>query len=286
MNAGRLDKDLISQPELWKLALLVADDRMDVGLFPPVTRQEIIWRTFNFDPNVPDRLRAIEDIIYDNPLLFSDFKRVDCIIDNVAEIPLPASLTAAEAAECYALQTSAETPVGEPSDERPDAFSIELYPTPDPATRIALCQKSHLKAFFTRTFYNIRFDSRLSALCRYISLARQQLADTTAAYAIIRGHRLTLIIFSNGRLLTANNFRFSKPTDALYYILSSAALLKLDPLTLPLYFTATPADDNMTQLLTQHIPSAQPLPFPMLRYRASKETLQAPLELITRPLCE
>lgn len=280
MNAGRLDKEMISQPELWKLVLLVADSHMDVGLFPPVTRQEIIWRTFRFDANTPSRLRAIEDIIYDNPLLFSDFKRVDCIIDNVPETPIPTALSADEAAECYRLQTATEAIVA------PDAFSIELYPTPDPSTQIALYQDPVLKSFFTRTFYNIRFDSRLSSLCRYISAAAPQLRDATATYAIIRDRRLTLITFSDSKLLTANNFRFSKPIDALYYILASADRLQLDMQTVPLYVAALPPDNELTDILTHYIPTTQPLPFPMLRYRASKETLQAPLELITRPLCE
>ena len=88
MNSGKLDKEMISQPELWRLALIVSADRLDVALYPPLTREEIIWRSFAFDPDAPSQLRAIEDIIYANPLLLSDFKRVDCIIDNAVAMPL------------------------------------------------------------------------------------------------------------------------------------------------------------------------------------------------------
>lgn len=277
MNQTALDKDMIPQPELWKLALNITSDRMDVGLYPPLTREEMMWRTFPFDPATASPLRAIEDIIYDNPLLFSDFKRVDCIIDNVPAIPVPAEADEEEAMRLYSLSTACETD----SSDR-----VELFTTGTVNSRIALVQNRDIRAFLTRTFYNARFDSSLAALCRYFA-GRPDAPLAPAVYAPVCGNRMTLIAIDGRRLLTANEFRFEKPIDAIYYIIASMSRLGLDIRTTDAFVSgASDPESEFGTLLRRFLPQAAPIPFPTLRYRATKSTLLAPLPLTIRPLCE
>lgn len=279
MNS-KLDKDSISQPELWKLALTVSTDRMDVALFPPVTRQEMIWRSYMFDPATPSALKAIEDIIYDNPLLLSDFKRVDCIIDNVAAIPLPAAMTPEQMAGCYLRATDSGL-------SNIDSHEIEIYPTADPECRIALRQDPEIKAFFARTFYNVSFDCRLSALCRYLN-SRADAPQGPEMNLLPRDGRLTIVVIDNHRILMANEFRYDSDIDAVYYVMASIGSLNLDQSSVAISIYPMQADepDTLTGLLRRFLPQIAPIPFPMLRYRASRSTLQAPFELLIRPLCE
>lgn len=278
MNQTALDKDMIPQPELWKLALNISSGHMDVGLYPPLAREEMIWRTFPFDPATPSALRAIEDIIYDNPLLFSDFKRVDCIIDNVAAIPVPAEADPEEAQTLYSLATASESTA--------DDSGVELFSTGTVNARIALVQNRDIRAFLTRTFYNARFDSSLAALCRYFA-ERPDAPLTPAIYAPVSGNRMTLIAIDGRRLLMANVFHFEKPIDAIYYIMASMNQLGLDLRSTGLFVTgATDADSEFGKLIHNFLPQALPIPFPTLRYRATRSTLKAPLPLTIRPLCE
>lgn len=282
MNSDPLYKDLIAQPELWKLALLLSPDRLDVALYPPVTREEMIWRSFAFDPAAPDKLRALEDIIYDNPLLLSDFKRVDCIIANAPSIALPPELDEDDATAAYDL--AADTSAVEP------AAPLELFPTgSSDGAVMAIRQSTAMRSFITRTFYNVRFDCRLAALCRYFT-GRAEAPHTPALYAIDADSCLTAIALdSDRRLLLANEFAYTKPVDAAYYILAVMQQLGM-PRTDTAVCISTPATadtpESLREILRPHLPQAGALPFPTLRYRASRTTLQAPFSLLIRPICE
>ena len=138
-----------------------------------------------------------------------------------------------------------------------------------------------------RTFYNARFDSAIASLCRYFA----QKADAPkgpAIYAPINGNRLTLIALDGRRLLMANEFKFEKEIDAVYYILAVTKQLELDPTNTPVFVSPGMPDEPeaLLTILAQYMPLTEPIPFPTLRYRASKSTLQAPLSLTIRPLCE
>ncbi len=275
MNSTPLEKELILQPELWRLAILLRDSRLDVALYPPVPREEMIWRSFELDSSV-EPLRAVEDVIYANPLLFSDFKQVDCLIDNVPAILLPAAMTFDEASMAYDLSSI-------PAVSASDA-DLEIYPTGDPDTIVALRQIPQVKAFLQRTFYNIRFRSRLADLAAYL-LSSPDAAPRNAINVLARDGRLTLIATTDGpRLLLANTFSYENETDALYYILAVRRMLNLDPATTPVL--TSPVPQTFTDLLQAHISPVAPIPFPMLRYRTTPSTLQAPFDLIIRPICE
>lgn len=280
MNSATLDKDSIQQTELWKLALTIAADHIDVALYPPLAREEILWRSFAFDPAAASPLKAVEDIIYDNPLLLSDFKRVDCIISNVPAIPIPLEASPEIAADIYAKATdNAHTPDFD--------NNIELYDAGVDNAHIALVQNREIRAFLLRTFYNARFDSALASLCRYFA-KKADAPKGPAIYVPINGKRLTVIALDNNRLLMANEFSFEKDIDAVYYILASARQLGLDFESTPVFVSPGMPDnpENLATLLTPYMPLTAPIPFPTLRYRASKATLQAPLSLLIRPLCE
>lgn len=273
-----LEKDMISQTELWKLALLIADDRLDVALFPPTPREEMIVRSFPFPSAAASPLRAIEDIIYENPLLFNDFKRVDCIIDNTPQILLPAAIDPDDLPLIHSLSTDTSSPAADAPLPEPMVFA-----TADPDTIVTAVEPAEIEAFMRRTFYNVRFDSRIASLIRYFNSAAA-IPDTPTIVGIIRDNTLTLLAFCNRSVRLANSFTFRSDADAAYYILATAATLGFDRDTVSLLISA-PASP-LADLLTPHFPNIAPIPFPMLRHRASKTTIQAPFELIIRPLCE
>lgn len=281
MESGRLDKEMISQPELWRLVLLVGADRLDVALYPPVAREEMIWRTFPYDHAAESPLKALEDIIYDNPLLLCDFRRADCLLDNNSTLLMPADMEPGAIAAMMRA-ADADAPAGKAVDES----MLDIYPAVA-GNAVAVTERdADVTAFLQRTFYNIRFDSRLAMLCRYF-LGEATGTKPTRVYVPVRRNRLTVIAFEGQRLLMANDFRFSSDTDAAYYIMASLSNLGIDPAEADISVgTVGASSEELTDILRRYIPSLRPLPFPTLRHRASKSTLQAPYELIIRPLCE
>lgn len=273
MESARLDKDMISQPELWKLVLMIGDERLEAGLFPPVAREEMIWRSYRFDPAAPSKLKALEDIIYDNPLLLCDFKQVDCIIDYTSQTLLPAGLDDTSAETLYRACTD--------TTDLP-----ETYATGCSNAVVALSQEPDIRAFITRTFFNVKFDSRIAALCRYFT-SEQSRIKGMRMYVPVRDRRLTVIALDGDRLLMANDFRFNSDMDAAYYILASMQQLGMDADNATVAVgSAGSVTDGLMDTLRIYLPEVRPLPFPMLRYRATKHTLQAPLDIIIRPICE
>ena len=270
-KSGRLEKGEIAQAELWRLAMVVGSGRVDVALYPPVAREEILWRSFQLNPEAPTPLKALEDIVYDNPLLLSDFKAVDCIIDNVAQTLMPTEL---DEDQRRAVHLALDPQAG---------GETQMYPTGDPSVAVALSQREDIHDFLCRTFYNAKFDSRLAALCRYFFGNTETDNSGWRFWAPIRDGRLTLIGARDGRLMVANNYESSAPTDAAYYIMASIVNLGADPrqVRVALGGCGSPAP-QVRALIEPYVGGVDPLPFPTLRYRATPSTLQAPIDLLIR----
>ncbi len=277
MLEGKLEKDTIAQPDLWRLVLMVSDSSLSVALYPPVAREEIIWRRFEFDPSTPDRLRAIEDVVYDNPLLLCDFKRVDCIIDSRSYLILPPELSVEDNQVLM--------------DSSGMKFDIDSAIVTQLTNNAMIVQAfdSNVVSFLKRTFYNIEFSSKISVLTKYF-LSHDLNHSGRRAFALADATRLTFIAFDSLKLLAANEFDYRKATDAAYYILASMQQLGLDPqdseITLSTHRDLSDDDASLQSLLKPYVKTLRTVSFPTLRYRATRSTLQIPFPLLVLPICE
>ncbi len=277
MLQGKLDNDLISQSELWRLVLMLDEGALHVALYPPVAREEIIWRTFPLDSAAPDRLRALEDIIYDNPLLLNDFRRVDCIIDSPNHVLVP-ELTEPE---LFPLLMSATGTAEDPEETVafPVAENALLLQELEPDTT----------AFLRRTFFNIQFHARTPVLARYL-ISHSGGLKPSRAIVLMGDNRLTFMAIRDNRLLAANNFKFRSRTDAAYYVLSAMNSVGFDPadqnVDLAIHGESLTADDTLAGTLRPYVRNIRAVPFPTLRYRVSRSTLLIPFPLLVLPICE
>lgn len=277
MLTDKLDKDLITQPELWRLALMLGKRWLHVALYPPVAREEIRWHSFSLDPDAPSRLHALEDIIYDNPLLLCDFRRVDCIIDSNDYIIVPSDASP----DHHELFMQACRPSA-------DATDLVTYGVGDDATVIQ-SPESEIDSFLRRTFYNIVFHSRIALTAGYLATHPEGLHDRRAI-ALVNDRRLTFMAFDGNRLLAANDFTFNSPSDAAYYIMASLQHLRLDPADpatdIAIYGQSLTEPDTIAATIRPYVSDIKALPLPTLRFRASRTTLKAPFPLLILPICE
>ena len=270
-----LDKDLIAQPQLWSLVLMPGDERLDVALIPPVADEEMIWRTFAFDSATPDRRKALEDVIYENPLLLCDFKRVYCIADCGSFMALPAEL------DGDAVLEMGRSVLG------PECESSHLLTEGCGAENAIMTQwiDEDTYAFLCRTFFNIRFYWRMGRLVEYLMSLPAHEAGAASAYALLRGKELTVVIVNGGKLLCANYFRCRGGYDAAYYILSALQTLGLD-----LASTRICAGGDgfaaLAEELGRFAPHVSRLEPPALPYRTGRTTLDAPFDLLIFKPCE
>lgn len=89
MINGTLDRDLITNPEMWNLLLRLSPTEMHLVAYSIVEDNSLIYRRFPIDSNSGSYLRALEEVIYDNPMILSDFRRVYCVIQTSTQVVAP-----------------------------------------------------------------------------------------------------------------------------------------------------------------------------------------------------
>lgn len=277
MEQALLEKDSIVQPELWSLVLLLSPVRLDVGLYPPMQREEMIWRSFRLDVSASGSvLKALEEIIYSNPLLLSDFKRVECVVDTGHSMLCPPELSAEQ------VEQVTDEAWGNDSERRGE---IAGYPSGADNAVMYMAMDADVEAFLRRTFYNIKFFERKVQLCRYM-ITHPEGECECKLYTVIDGDRLIVVALQGEKLQIANSFSFAAAADAAYYTLACGAMLGWDLHRCDVrYWGKMEEQDTFVGLLRRYVPSVKPLSFPMMRYRVNKNIMSAPLDLLITGQC-
>ncbi len=271
----RLDKELISNPRLWRLALRIDSKNLHVVLFCSVEDNSLIYREIPLDVTASSLQKATEEAIYDNPLLLSDFARVDCVVETNKFTLIPSEIDDADLKERIFKETF-------PSF---DGTIIENNLN-ELKTNILMGIDEDLVNFLRRTFNNPAILHHLTPLCTYFH-RKSRLGNSGKMYAYLKKDSLDIITFGKDSLLLANTFSFSQPVDAIYYILACREMLHLDAGSDELLI----AGDNtlreaITPTLREYLAYVMPVIFPSAMFKAGKESLNAPFDLIVLPLCE
>lgn len=271
----RLDKELINNPRLWRLALRIDATTLHVVLFCSVEDNSLIYREIPLDVTASSLQKAIEEAIYDNPLLLSDFARVDCVVETDKFTLIPSEIDDADLKERIFKETFTTF----------DGTIIENNLN-ELKTTILMGIDEDLVNFLRRTFNNPSILHHLTPLCTYFH-RKSRLGNSGKMYAYLKKNSLDIITFGKDSLLLANTFSFRQPVDAIYYILACREMLHLDAGSDEMLI----AGDNtlreaITPTLREYLAYVMPVIFPSAMFKAGKESLNAPFDLIVLPLCE
>lgn len=269
----KLDKDLIAQPELWRMAMLITPQSLEIALYPPVENEEAIFRSFDYNPEAPSQLKAIEDIIYSNPLLLCDFKAITALIDCDCAMMMPEEVP--QESMPTLLEKAALLPVE-------DSMTIST-PASKGAIMVSAPDKE-LCDFLQHTFFNITFAHPLGLTTRYLSLQDSGIRS----YLTLHRRRLSLINLNGEELLSANTFSYTEPMDAVYYALASRQISDIDAEGIALYYAGAQQNcDTIIPILRSYIAPIARTELPSLPYKTTKDTFDAPYILNILPLlCE
>nr|MBD5376806.1 DUF3822 family protein [Bacteroides sp.] len=281
MTDTKLTPELIDDPRHWRLAMRLSADALHVTLHSPLREGSLIYRRIPLDGAAPSRVKAIESCVYDNPLLLLDFERTACVIESHSFVILPPGLDNPSDDDADAARRSifrAALP-----DFDGDTF---LSPSGVAGGAIMAGAEQELLAFLRRTFFNITLLHHLSPLCRYFLSAASR-GSQTRIYINLRPTEADIIATDKGRLLTANTFHTPTGADAAYYALATHKLLGL-PDTTEFLLSGDPAarEAVTTALRAATDATVMPVIFPSVLFRAGKDAMLAPFDLIILPLCE
>lgn len=258
---------------MWNLLLRVGLDAVDVVLYSIVEDNSLILRHFPIDPSAPSRIGAIENVIYDNPALLSDFRKVYCVVESRKQTVIPAQCTS----DSQMLFEAAFPGSG-----------LEAT-ADDTGTRnavIVMGMEPELRGFLNRTFHRMKTMSHLASLCRYFASKAGQ-GNNVKMVANMRESSLDVIVTDGRRLLLANTFSFNTPADAAYYLLACRQHLGLNPHSDELLLSGSQkVREELTPILRTYISRVMPVIFPPQMFKAGKESMLAPFDLIITPLCD
>ena len=267
MEQEILSKDMIPQPELWRCAMEFGSDRLDVALFPPVATERLIHRTILLNPDAPSHEKAVQEAIYANPLLLSDFARIDALIDNSEFAVVPSET--AQKVEPEAILESASVDLTD---------KIVEVSQPDDSISIVFAVPAALAGFIRRTFFNVRINHSLAPL-----IATR--LHTPAVFASITDTKVDIIATDDNNLLLANSIRCSAPEDATYYIV---AVRNNMPIEQPAIILAgnSSKTDTIETYLTKYAVAPERAEVPTALARLGKDAMTLPQSLTALLSCE
>jgi hypothetical protein len=274
MTAQTLNKELIENPALWRLLLLIDDDNLVVVANSTVEDSSLIHVKLPYDSAAASPIRAIEDVIYSNPLLLSDFNKVECIVRSKHFLIVP---TATD-------EQSANVIAGKLWND--NSLSIITDEVANLCANIVWAVDAQLVNFLVRTFNNPRIVHHLTPLARYFS-RKSRLGNSGKMYVNLRRNYLDVIAFNGGKVSLINSYEYQDKDDATYFVLAVAneAGFNLDDDELMICGDVALREQIMPEL-RRFVNYVMPVIFPSAMFRAGKEALNAPFELILLPLCE
>lgn len=262
----------IEHPEAWELLVAIRDRRVDYILYTPTVANSLIIGDVTW---ADKSLQAMEDAVYDTPILLNSYKRVRVVLHSQHFVLLP---EAASDADCMALLRHTF-----PEDSNGAAVVNTLSGN---GVKVAYLIPRGMQAFLGRTFNYPTMFHHLVPLCEHFAGLNHG-DETSRMYLNLQEESMDMAIYRYGKLQCANTFTFTNDHDAIYYALNAWRTHGLDQLTDELQIMGDPETcAALTPELREFVKSVMPAVYPAAAMRLGRNAMQAPLELILMALCE
>ena len=265
----------IQHPERWALDVAVSRRWVQFILYAPEQDGSLVTREIRVDDSLPV-LQAVENAVYDNPVLLDDYGRVRLVVRAPHFVVVPAEVASDPALAADVLAATF------PGDDTEAATCL----LPHCGVGIVYGLPRGMMAFLQRTFNTPPVVHHLYPLCEHFMGLN---ASTTIARMFVNLHddTMDLAVYRQGRLVLANSLPLRSTGDAAYLVLHTWQSLGLDALTDEIQLTGDKAlRDALAPELRQYIKYVMPAIFPAAAMRLGPDALRAPLDLILFATCE
>lgn len=269
MFSDKLTKDMIQQPQLWRLAMEVSDERLQVVMYSIHEDNSLIFRNIPLDASAQSPLAALEDAIYENPLLLSDFSKVDCLIDTSRFTVVPSEIRSDDLRRRLLASLWPD-----------DGYEVVADDIPGCRATILTAVDSGVGGFIGRTFIDADVSNRIAPLATYFA-GKSRLGNSGKMFVNLHGRAMDIISFGRDTLRMANTIVFESAEDAVYYILASAKVTEFSVGSDELMICGDGAmREQLMPMLRRYISYVMPVVFPSAMMRAGKDAMSVPFELI------
>ena len=269
MPSDKLTKDMIQQPQLWRLAMEISAERLQVVMYSIHEDNSLIFRDILLDTSAMSPLAALEDAIYENPLLLSDFSKVDCLLDTTRFTVVPSEIRSDDLRRRVLASLWPD-----------DGYEVVADDISGCDATILTAVDSGLSGFLGRTFIDADVRNRISPLVSYFA-GKSRLGSSGKMFVNLRGGEMDVISFGRDKLKMASTIAFGSTDDAVYYILASAKVTEFNVETDELMLCGDMAmREQLMPLLRRYVNYVMPVVFPSAMMRTGKEAMSVPFELI------
>lgn len=277
----KLTKEILDDTTYCQLGLRLGPDSLDVMIYNPMQDNSIICESFAITSG-NDRLKSLEEIVYDNPLLLSEYHKTNIVVETPTFCVVPSEVGDNDiAAELlYAAHPDCK-----------DSTDLIRNHVASLGVDFLTALSNKECNFLRRTFDNAPIRLNLALLAYYYS-AQLPKGNTAKIFVNLREHSADVLALSCDRLLLANRFEFREIADIAYYIIAASERVKSlsdDPQAAApeiLVRGQRGERDELLSALRTFCPIVMPMIFPSAMYRAGRDALNAPFDLIILPLCE
>ena len=261
----------IQHPEVWELLIAVNGKQLDYILYTPTVANSLI---IGEKVLTDDSVQALEDAIYETPLLLGEYRRVRVLVNSPHFVLMPMET---DDSDCRMLVHEAF-----PGDDGDEA----VCPMPLNGVKIACLLPHGMSAFLGRTFNYPAVYHHLFPFCEHFKGLNRG-SDSSRMFLNLHEQSMDMVIYRDGELLCANTYPFTSTEDANYYALNAWRTNGLNQLTDELQLTGDRAmQAKMMPLLREYVKYVMPAVYPATAMRLGRNAMQAPLELILLALCE
>lgn len=275
MSDGKLDKDLIADPANYNMLMRVGSAYVDVVIYSVLADNSLLYRSYPLPlSGTLSPVRALEEVVYDNPLMLADFRKVYILLDTSDYCVIPYGLDGSQASRIFKALRPAFSGAVNVADTSTRNASV-VFGIPD-----------DLGGFIRRTFIGAVVQPHVVPLVRYFA-SKPGRGNSRRMICNMRPASMDVIVIDGTRLLQANTVSFRNVADAVYYILAGCTEHGIDPHTDEVLLSGDQhMRDEIIPLLRTYIERVMPVIFPPQMFRAGKEAMHAPFDLIVTPLCE
>lgn len=237
-----LTRELIGDTTLWRLILRIGPDALAALLIGPESVERPV--IFHSEPLADPSVKALENAVYDNPLLLADFAAIDIIFSTPELMPVPDGLGELREEMAAAML---------PDSAGPRRVEAESFP----GGEVVYAVGADLFNFVARTFAAARFHHALAVNARYLTHrnAASGMGANTFALCEEPGE-MTLVSFDpRGALRYLNRPQPRQAADYAYFTLAGPGAAA------PLMVGGKPALRNeVCDILRRMQPDARVLP--------------------------
>lgn len=266
----------IQHPEYWTLELALAPKAVQYMLYDIDEENSLNAGEIPLDFTAGGYLKALENAIYDNPLLLNEYRQVRIMAHSERFIVLP------------------------PEFKHPDD-AIEAFDTAFPHREgdFALCSlpccgvsvgfelPRGVLGFLERTFDMPPILHHLYPLMEYYK-HQDEGREVACLHLHLRDDSTDLVMTrSQEGLVMANTYPTPTPQDAIYFALHAFKTFGLDVKRDELLLTGSkPLRDKVMPELRKYVSYVMPAIIPAAALQIGQDAMNAPLELILLALCE